>query len=613
MDFVPSGPREAPRQPAALPGQAAAPSTTLEESLQARFDAAAGTAGAGGLPPALRRGIHALSGMDLADVRVHRNSAQPAQLNALAYAQGSQIHLAPGQERHLPHEAWHVVQQRQGRVRPTVQHAGVAVNDDAGLEREADRMGERAQRSAPAVQLSALHDAQLGTMPQQLAAAQCTGRFLADDGQPPGPGQVGKGDFLQAMRTKVMQVSRDVLGPYGMAQDDCPDLAYWVDHYGSKPAAYVEQVVERYAPGAQDAGTWQAFLDALVARIRQGLVAHTKTGEVVDPEPIPDSIDRQRPPLSVFGIQKKDAPVAQLGCGSSASVREPQQQALPGIPAISAPRAAPALPHAALAAGYDFTTSTVTALNDKVFRVVLAAPDPHAGTNVIVKNGAAMDAYTNSLATALHIGGPQMRRLTAQEQIDLAARPVGGAAHVEAGAYVMGEVQGRDLYDHFAHAGKQDAPQELLLQLGETIGFQMLIDGWDRWPLRGAGGRANAQSNMGNIMLSGAGDVVLIDSDTQAVRPLATVKDQFGPLIQQALNSADGGVLIDDAAKLLAGFFNDSPATRPTLRAGFIRFLRTLKATDISAIQDPTHNVARDQFVAGMRTYLVEHLDEMED
>jgi hypothetical protein len=69
-------------------------------------------------------------------------------LGALAYAQGNQIHVAPGQERHLPHEAWHVVQQRQGRVRPTVQlKAGLAVNDEQGLEREADVMGAMALHS----------------------------------------------------------------------------------------------------------------------------------------------------------------------------------------------------------------------------------------------------------------------------------------------------------------------------------------------------------------------------------------------------------------------------------------------------------------------------------
>lgn len=97
-----------------------------------------------GMPSQLKAGLESLSGMDMSDVRVHRNSDKPAQLNALAYAQGNDIHLGPGQEQHLPHEAWHVVQQRQGRVRETMQMAGVAVNDDAGLEREADLMGSKA-------------------------------------------------------------------------------------------------------------------------------------------------------------------------------------------------------------------------------------------------------------------------------------------------------------------------------------------------------------------------------------------------------------------------------------------------------------------------------------
>jgi len=97
-----------------------------------------------GLPDQLKSGIESLSGLSLDHVRVHYNSPQPAQLNALAYAQGSDIHLAPGQEQHLPHEAWHVVQQAQGRVRPTLQlKDGVPVNDDVGLEREADVMGSR--------------------------------------------------------------------------------------------------------------------------------------------------------------------------------------------------------------------------------------------------------------------------------------------------------------------------------------------------------------------------------------------------------------------------------------------------------------------------------------
>ncbi|MGC1303919.1 MAG: DUF4157 domain-containing protein [Caulobacteraceae bacterium] len=114
-------------------------------ALQMRSDGAKPTRNDSGLPDALKSGVETLSGLSLDDVRVHYNSDQPAQLNALAYAQGRDIHIAPGQERHLPHEAWHVVQQAQGRVQPTMQMKdGVRVNDDAGLEHEADVMGAKA-------------------------------------------------------------------------------------------------------------------------------------------------------------------------------------------------------------------------------------------------------------------------------------------------------------------------------------------------------------------------------------------------------------------------------------------------------------------------------------
>ncbi|WP_264537885.1 DUF4157 domain-containing protein [Flavobacterium sp. N1736] len=98
-----------------------------------------------GLPDTLKSGIENLSGHAMDDVKVHYNSDKPAQLNAHAYAQGTDIHVASGQEKHLAHEAWHVVQQKQGRVKPTLQMKGkVNVNDDKGLEKEADVMGAKA-------------------------------------------------------------------------------------------------------------------------------------------------------------------------------------------------------------------------------------------------------------------------------------------------------------------------------------------------------------------------------------------------------------------------------------------------------------------------------------
>lgn len=122
---------------------------TLQRDLAKPEDKPAKPENKTGLPDNLKSGIEHLSGFALDDVRVHYNSPQPARLNALAYAQGTAIYLAPGREQHLPHEAWHVVQQRQGRVRAISQVEGEPLNDSPELEREADVMGERAL-TAPA-------------------------------------------------------------------------------------------------------------------------------------------------------------------------------------------------------------------------------------------------------------------------------------------------------------------------------------------------------------------------------------------------------------------------------------------------------------------------------
>ena len=99
-----------------------------------------------GLPDSLKSGMENLSGMSLDHVKVNYNSSKPASVQAHAYTQGSDIHVAPGQEKHVPHELGHVVQQAQGRVKPTTTVAGMPVNDDTGLENEATKMGEIAQK-----------------------------------------------------------------------------------------------------------------------------------------------------------------------------------------------------------------------------------------------------------------------------------------------------------------------------------------------------------------------------------------------------------------------------------------------------------------------------------
>lgn len=105
------------------------------------------------LPSDLRRHMEATLGADFSSVRIHVGP-QAERIGAIAFTSGADIYFAPGRyqpetpagRRLLGHELAHVVQQRQGRVRNPA--GGVAIVQDAALEAEADRMGDRAA-SAP--------------------------------------------------------------------------------------------------------------------------------------------------------------------------------------------------------------------------------------------------------------------------------------------------------------------------------------------------------------------------------------------------------------------------------------------------------------------------------
>lgn len=88
-----------------------------------------------------------LSGHSFDDVRVHYNSDKPNKIGAYGYARGTNVYLAPGQNRHLHHELWHVAQQKAGRVKANLSFNKLPVNYDVNLEREADQMGDIAMKT----------------------------------------------------------------------------------------------------------------------------------------------------------------------------------------------------------------------------------------------------------------------------------------------------------------------------------------------------------------------------------------------------------------------------------------------------------------------------------
>jgi outer membrane protein OmpA-like peptidoglycan-associated protein len=151
-------------------------------------ETAAETPAVGGraLPPDFRAEMESILGIDLAAVRVHEGG-QATAAGALAFTRGTDIHFAPGQydpdsERGrdlLGHELAHVAQQARGAVAATMQVGGMPVNDDPGLESEADRIGQVAARGvAPGPRAAALAPAPTGG-----AIAQRKVEFLSGNPQ----------------------------------------------------------------------------------------------------------------------------------------------------------------------------------------------------------------------------------------------------------------------------------------------------------------------------------------------------------------------------------------------------------------------------------------------
>lgn len=126
-----------------------------EEVVQGKFGIAQRQAeNRTGMPDGVKQRMEDSFGTDFSSVRVHPDSSKAPEVGALAYTQGTDIHFAPGQfkpdttagQELLGHELAHVVQQAEGRVRPTTEIGGMPVNDNEALEHEADVMGARAAR-----------------------------------------------------------------------------------------------------------------------------------------------------------------------------------------------------------------------------------------------------------------------------------------------------------------------------------------------------------------------------------------------------------------------------------------------------------------------------------
>ena len=96
--------------------------TTMPQATDHRINLAGGIESTPvGLPDYIKRGVKILTGLSLDDVAVYYNSVKPARFQASAYTQGTEIHIGPGQEKHLPMKpgTW-FSKNRDGCNQPTV-------------------------------------------------------------------------------------------------------------------------------------------------------------------------------------------------------------------------------------------------------------------------------------------------------------------------------------------------------------------------------------------------------------------------------------------------------------------------------------------------------------
>ena len=129
-----------------------------EEELQQKPNPTGSSSGNTQMPADVKQKMEGSFGTDFSGVNIHKDSGQANDIGALAYTQGSDIHFAPGQynpgsqkgQELLGHELTHVVQQREGRVKPDTEQPASAkatadnINTDPTLEKEADELGKQA-------------------------------------------------------------------------------------------------------------------------------------------------------------------------------------------------------------------------------------------------------------------------------------------------------------------------------------------------------------------------------------------------------------------------------------------------------------------------------------
>ncbi|MEM7102180.1 MAG: DUF4157 domain-containing protein [Bacteroidota bacterium] len=105
-----------------------------------------------GMPDGVKSKMETAFQSDFSNVKMIPNSNKAFDIGAQAFAQGNEVHFAPGKfnpnthegQELIGHELAHINQQQEGRVQANSQLKGQPFNDQSNLEKEAEQSGKKA-------------------------------------------------------------------------------------------------------------------------------------------------------------------------------------------------------------------------------------------------------------------------------------------------------------------------------------------------------------------------------------------------------------------------------------------------------------------------------------
>ena len=231
---------------------------------------------------------------------------------------------------------------------------------------------------------------------------------------------------------------------------------------------------------------------------------------------------------------------------------------------------------------YHFDGATVKKLNeDQVFNTTTLS-----GQVVVLKAEAGRNAFSALVAERTGIRTPQYRHPSETELTDLKnASPL--LKSIKSHWYLMDFITGQNLDQLAVQAFRGKRQNSLsstqLKDLGASIAFQILLDGWDRWNMPYSGA-AWGRYNMGNIMVNGNSHITMIDSDLQNPRRNPdSHRQEVRFYVQKVFTEANGGIIIQNAIKRLQeNAFEIGDAEAQDLKTGFVDYVRSLWGMDFS-------------------------------